>query len=116
MEPDRLLEALTNTVIGIVCREGRDLTVRQLGVLLIVYHEEGPQTVRALAARLTVPKPSISRALDRLSELGLAHREPDPRDARSVLLQRTRAGSNFIRELRQLLNTGMKAKQGPGAV
>jgi DNA-binding MarR family transcriptional regulator len=83
-----------------VRREGRDLSARQLGALLICYLEEGPHTVRGLAARLNVPVPSITRALDRLTELGLARRGPDPRDGRSVLVQRARLGGDFLGDLR----------------
>jgi DNA-binding MarR family transcriptional regulator len=106
--PDRLLEVLRDTIIGMVRREGPDLSARQFGVLLICYLEEGPHTVRALAARLDVSKPAITRALDRLAELGFARRGPDPRDRRSVLVQRTRKGTDFLADLRQLLATATK--------
>jgi DNA-binding MarR family transcriptional regulator len=108
IDPDRLLEVLRDTIIDMVRREGRDLTARQLGVLLICYLEEGPHTVRELAARLDVMKPAITRALDRLAELGFARRGPDPRDRRSVLVQRTRKGTEFIADLRRLLSAAVK--------
>ena len=104
------LGVLKDMIIGMVRREGPDLTARQFGVLLICYLEEGPHTVRALAARLDVSKPAITRALDRLSELGLARRGPDPRDHRSVLVQRTRRGIDLISDLRQLLRSGSKSQ------
>jgi DNA-binding MarR family transcriptional regulator len=107
---DRLLEVLRDTIIGMVRREGPDLTARQLGVLLICYLEERPHTVRELAARLDVSKPAITRAIDRLMELGFARRGPDPRDRRSVLVQRTRRGSDVIADLRQLLSIAEKAQ------
>jgi DNA-binding MarR family transcriptional regulator len=44
--------------------------------------------------------PAITRVLDRLTELGLARRGPDPRDGRSVLVQRTRLGGDFLGDLR----------------
>ena len=115
--PDRLLEVLRDTIIGTVRREGPDLSARQFGVLLICYLEEGPHTVRGLAARLEVSKPAITRALDRLAELGFARRGPDPRDRRSVLVQRTRKGSDFLADLRGLLGAAMKpggASRGAG--
>ena len=107
--PDRLLDVLRDTIIGVVRREGPDLSARQFGVLLICYLEDGPHTVRALAARLEVSKPAITRALDRLAELGMARRGPDPRDRRSVLVQRTRKGTDFVADLRQLLAAAMRA-------
>jgi DNA-binding MarR family transcriptional regulator len=113
--PDRLLEVLRDTIIGTVRREGPDLSARQFSVLLICYLEEGPHTVRGLAARLEVSKPAITRALDRLAELGFARRGPDPRDRRSVLVQRTRKGTDFVADLRQLLAAGLKPGGARGA-
>ena len=75
--PDRLVEILRDTIVGTVRRDGPDLSARQFGVFLICYIEEGPHTVRGLAARLEVSKPAITRSLDRLAELGLAKRGPD---------------------------------------
>ena len=83
-EPDRLLEVLRNTIIGMVRREGRDLSARQFAVMMLISDlEGGSHTVRELALRLNVPKPSITRGIDRLVELGLARRAPDPRDRRT---------------------------------
>jgi DNA-binding MarR family transcriptional regulator len=55
--------------------------------------------VRGLAADLKVSKSVITRALDKLTELGLAQRKPDPKDRRSVLVGRTEAGRNLMTEL-----------------
>jgi DNA-binding MarR family transcriptional regulator len=74
----------------------RDLTQRQLALLLIVYLEPPPHTVRGLALRLGVTKPVITRALDTLGEVGLVERQRDPRDARNVLIRRTVAGSLML--------------------
>jgi DNA-binding MarR family transcriptional regulator len=110
-EPDRLLEVLRNTIIGMVRREGRDLSARQFAVMMLISDLEGSShTVRELALRLNVPKPSITRGVDRLVELGLARRAPDPRDGRSVLVQRTSKGTDLMGELRQLLRAAMKPK------
>lgn len=94
-----LLGLLHHTVLSLVRQDGRDLTARQLGLLLTVYLQDGPHTVRGLAAELNIAKPAISRALDRLGELDLAQRKVDPRDRRSVLVQRTAAGQEFLSEL-----------------
>ena len=110
---DRLLEVLRDTIVGTVRRDGPDLSARQFGVLLITYIEEGPHTVRGLAARLEVSKPAITRSLDRLAELGFAKRGPDPRDRRSVLVQRTRKGLDFIGDVRGLLVASSKASAAP---
>jgi len=75
-----------------------DLSARQMAVLLTVYLTSPPHTVRGLAALLGVSKPAITRAIDRLSDLGLVRRKPDEADRRSVLVQRTVKGSVFLTE------------------
>lgn len=89
-------------------REGPDLSARQLAVFLISYLEEGPHTVRGLAERLEVSKPAITRALDRLGELDLARRRPDPRDRRSVVIQRTPRGRALLRDIRGILSESLE--------
>ena len=81
-------------------------------MFLISYLEEGQHTVRGLAARLEVSKPAITRSLDRLVELGLAKRAPDPRDRRSVLVTRTRKGQDFLSDIRNNMSAAAKAKSG----
>jgi DNA-binding MarR family transcriptional regulator len=109
---ERLTAILRDTIVGTVRRDGPDLSARQFGVFLIAYIEEGPHTVRGLAARLSVSKPAITRSLDRLTELGLAKRGPDPRDRRSVLVQRTRRGTDFLNDVKDLLGTALKETGG----
>lgn len=111
--PERMLGILRDTIVGTVRRDGPDLSARQFGVMLICYLEEGPHTVRGLAARLEVSKPAITRSLDRLAELGLAKRAPDLRDRRSVLVTRTRRGNEFLADLRSYLSAAIKTK-APG--
>ena len=77
------------------------LTLRQIALLLECYLTPGPHRVRGLSARLGVPKPAISRALDRLTERDLLRRKLDPEDKRDVLVQRTVAGAVFLRELEE---------------
>jgi DNA-binding MarR family transcriptional regulator len=107
-----LLGILRDTVVGTVRRDGPDLSARQFGVFLICYIEDAQHTVRGLAARLEVSKPAITRSLDRLEELGLARRAPDPRDRRSVLVTRTRKGNDLLTDLRGLLVAAAKTKGG----
>jgi DNA-binding MarR family transcriptional regulator len=101
--PDVLVGILRDTVVALVRRDGPDLSARQLGVFLTVYLNDGPHTVRGLAAELNVSKPAITRALDRLGELDLARRKVDPMDRRSVLVQRTLKGAAFLRDLRSIM-------------
>ncbi len=105
---------LRDAIIGTVRRDGPDLSARQLAVLLISYLEPGPHTVRGLAARLDVSKPAVTRSLDRLGELSLARRPPDPTDRRSVLVSRTREGTAYLAAVRHLLNDAARAQAHDG--
>jgi DNA-binding MarR family transcriptional regulator len=109
------VDALRQTIVALVRRDGPDLSARQLGVFLTSYLEAEAQTVRGLAANLNVSKPAISRALDRLSGFDLVHRKADPLDRRSVLVQRTMAGAGFLRDLKKILGAADKgAHRAPG--
>ncbi len=114
---DQLVGTLRDTVVALVRRDGPDLSARQLGVFLTCYLQEGPHTVRGLAADLNVSKPAITRALDRLGELDLARRKVDPLDRRSVLVQRTMKGAAFLRDLRSIMSeaSAAAAKMKPAA-
>jgi DNA-binding MarR family transcriptional regulator len=97
--PDQLTN-FHNTITTMVRSDSPDLTARQLAVLLTCYLQDGPHTVRGLAAELNVSKSVVTRALDKLGEIGLTRRVPDPEDGRSVLVKQTLPGRAFIRELR----------------
>ena len=109
-----LVRVLQETIIALVRRDGADLSSRQLGVMLTSYLTDGPHTVRGLALKLNVSKPAITRALDRLGELDLARRKPDPSDRRSVLVQRTPKGNAFMRDLRNTIVAGENRVNEPG--
>jgi DNA-binding MarR family transcriptional regulator len=111
--PDKLPGVLRDAILGMVRREGPDLSARQLVVFLICYLEDGPHTVRGLAARLDVSKPAITRSLDRLTDLGFAKRAADPADRRSVLVTRTRKGEALLAELKRLLTLAATASNKP---
>ncbi|MDZ7629102.1 MAG: MarR family transcriptional regulator [Parvularculaceae bacterium] len=88
--------------------DGPDLSMRQWAILLTVYLNQGPHTVRALARDLGVPKPAISRALDALSILGFVRRVRDETDRRIVLVQKTPEGSMYIDSFAQLVGDRMR--------
>lgn len=108
---DQTIGVLRDTVVGLVRRDGVDLSSRQLGVFLTCYLHDGGHTVRGLAAELNVSKPAITRALDRLSELDLARRKVDPLDRRSVLVQRTPKGSAFLRDIHKIIGESINPKK-----
>lgn len=98
-------------MVANVRRDAPDLSARQMAVLLTVYMTEQPHTVRGLAEILNVSKPAITRAIDRLSEFGLARRKTDPCDRRSVVIQRTVKGSVYLAEFAEIISEANLEKQ-----
>jgi len=80
-----------------------DLTLRQMTILLTIYLETPPHTVRGLAEKLGVTKPVITRALDTMGVMGLVSRRRDERDRRNVLIQRTVDGAVFLEKLSDII-------------
>lgn len=76
-----------------------DLSVRQISILLTIYLEAPPHTVRDLARKLGVSKPVITRALDSMGKLELVSRRRDTEDRRNVLVQRTVKGALYLERL-----------------
>jgi DNA-binding MarR family transcriptional regulator len=107
-DPDRLLTILHGTICASVRSDAPDLSARQMAILLVITLERGMHTVRGLAADLNISKPAISRSLDRLCDLGLADREPDPRDRRSVLVVPSESGRAYVSTLRKMLAEAAK--------
>ncbi len=79
-----------------VLETGPDLSSRQQALMMTVYLETGPHTVRSLAAKLNVTKAVITRAIDSLESQRFVRRCPDPKDKRSVIIERTGRGSNYL--------------------
>jgi DNA-binding MarR family transcriptional regulator len=103
------------TVEG-VRRDSPDLSARQMALLLTVYLTPPPHTVRGLAAVMAVSKPVVSRALDRLGQLGLTRRKIDAKDRRNVLVQRTVKGSVYLSEFGDIVRTTLEtAEEIPSA-
>ena len=97
------LDMWRRAIVNSVRIEAPDLSARQMAMLLTVYLTPPPHTVRGLSAELNVSKPAVTRAIDRLSELGMVRRKPDENDRRSVLIQRTVKGSVFLREFGEIV-------------
>jgi DNA-binding MarR family transcriptional regulator len=100
--PDLAVGILREVIVALVRKDGPALSTHQLGVFLTCYLKDGDHTVRGLAADLHVSKSVITRALDKLGELDLAQRLPDPSDRRSVLVDRTGPGRALIDELKAI--------------
>jgi len=103
LRPAQALRLLHEFDLAIVTGGEPDLSARQLAVLLTVYLEPPPHTVRGLAAKLRVTKPVITRALDTMGELGLVSRRRDTEDRRNVVIQRTVEGALYVEKLGDLL-------------
>ena len=97
------LDIWRRAIVNSVRADAPDLSARQMALLLSVYLTPPPHTVRGLADLLNVSKPAITRAVNRLGELGLVKRKTDEDDRRSVLIQRTVKGSVFLREFGELI-------------
>ncbi|WFR95291.1 MarR family winged helix-turn-helix transcriptional regulator [Rhizobium tumorigenes] len=81
----------------------RDLTLRQMAILLQIYLVPPPHTVRGLAATLGVSKPVITRALDTMGAMGLVDRVRDAKDRRNVIIKRTVTGALYLEKLGDLV-------------
>ena len=95
--------------LDLVRSEEPDLSTRQITVLLTVYLEAPPHTVRDLAQKLGVSKPVITRALDTLGKVELLTRRRDDTDRRNVLVQRTVKGVLYLERLAETV--GKLARQ-----
>ncbi|NIJ24542.1 DNA-binding MarR family transcriptional regulator [Sphingomonas japonica] len=109
---NKSLTSWMRTLVDYVRSGEPDLTNRQMALLLVVYIEPGPHTVRGLARALNVSKPVVTRALNRLGALGYLRRQRDDSDKRNIFVARTAEGADFLAEFGHFL-TGTNAR-GPG--
>jgi DNA-binding MarR family transcriptional regulator len=103
LRPSQALRLWEDVVFALVRDGEQDLTFRQMAVLLTVYLEPPPHTVRGLAQKLGVTKPVITRALDTMGRLGFVTRRRDEVDRRNVLVHRTVAGSLAVERLGDII-------------
>ena len=101
--PDKTLSSWKNTLIDYVRSGEPDLTNRQMALLMLVYLDAGPHTVRGLARALNVSKPVVTRALNRLGALGYLRRQRDDTDKRNIFVARTTEGADFLAEFGHFL-------------
>lgn len=98
------LELWRHAFVASVRGDAPDLSARQMALMLSVYLETGPHTVRGLALALKISKPAVSRALDRLGDLGYIRRQRDDLDHRNVLVQKTASGAQFLTEFSHMID------------
>ncbi|EFO33167.1 MarR family transcriptional regulator [Roseibium sp. TrichSKD4] len=111
LRPSQALRLMQEVNLSLVRDSEQDLSARQLTILLTVYLEPPPHTVRGLAAKLKVTKPAITRALDTLGSMRLLSRKRDEADKRNVIISRTVEGSLYLEQLGDLV--AEKAKTLP---
>ena len=80
-----------------------DFSLRQMTLLLTIYLEAPPHTVRGLARKLGVTKPVVTRGLDTMGKHDLVARRRDEKDRRNVVIQRTVKGALFVEKLGDLV-------------
>ncbi|MBI1359794.1 MAG: MarR family transcriptional regulator [Alphaproteobacteria bacterium] len=98
MDRSTALSLWKDVLADSVKTEGPDLSARQAAILMRIYLEPGPHTVRGLAGALNLGKPAVSRALDALTTLDFVRRRRDEQDLRNVLVQRTPQGAEYLSE------------------
>ncbi len=102
--PEKSLFSWMHTLVDYVRSGEPDLTNRQMALLMLVYLDKGPHTVRGLARALNVSKPVVTRALNRLGALGYLRRQRDDADKRNIFVARTPKGADFLAEFGQFLS------------
>jgi DNA-binding MarR family transcriptional regulator len=95
----RLRLAITRTSRRLRQEAGTGLSPTLTAALATV-DRHGPLTPSELAARERVQRPTATRLVARLEELGLVQRAADPLDRRSSLLSVTPEGRALLDELR----------------
>lgn len=96
LRPTQALRLWQQVALHEVRDDAPDLTMRQAAILLTIYLDPPPHTVRGLAAKLNVTKPVITRALDTMGALKLVSRHRDDNDKRNVLIKRTVNGALYV--------------------
>ena len=96
----RLRLAITRTSRRLRQEAGTGLSP-SLTAALATVDRHGPVTPSELAARERVQRPTATRLVSRLEELGLLQRAADPLDRRSSLLSVTPEGRELLGEMRK---------------
>lgn len=110
-----LLKDWREALAGFVRSDGPDLSMRQMAIMMTVYMCPAPHTVRGLAADLGISKPAVTRALDRLSAMGLLKRVQDEADKRSVLIFRTTTGAVYLNDFAEMVQSASTDAQNEAA-
>ena len=105
------LDLWRRAVCSSVRSDAPDLTARQQAILMTVALTRGPHTVRGLAGLLDIAKPAVTRALDSLAKHGLIKRVKDETDLRSVFIERTQDGADYLREFSGMIAAASRGEE-----
>lgn len=108
IKPAQALYMWRDVNLDLVLAGAPDLSSRQYAILMTIYLDLPPHTVRGLAAKLHVTKPVITRALDTMGKFGLVTRERDTLDKRNVIIKRTVVGAQAVDHLAELIMAQLK--------
>ena len=84
--------------------EGHGVVSPSLNSALATVDLHGPLTPSELAERERIRRPTATRIVASLVDLGLASRTPDPADGRGCLIATTREGAALMKRLRKRKN------------
>ena len=110
LRPIQALRLWQQVTLSEVRDDAPDLTMRQMAILLTIYLDPPPHTVRGLAARLDVTKPVITRALDTMGALKLVVAPSRRKGQAQRAGQANRRGRALCRAYRRCYH-----RQGTGA-
>lgn len=108
MRPTQALRLWQQVALSEVQANMPDLSMRQMAILLTVYLDPPPHTVRGLAGQLGVTKPVITRALDTMGAMKLITRHRDEQDRRNVLVRRTVEGALYVERFGDAIIAGAR--------
>jgi len=103
LNPMRALSIWQRSLVAALSGGAPVLSTRQMAVLLTVYLEEQPHTLRSLARRLGVSESATARAIDVLERLDFVRRRRDQEDRRNLLVQRTVKGAVHLHDFGELV-------------
>ena len=95
----RLRLAIARTARRLRQEAGEELSPSQAAALVTI-DRHGPLTPSELAARERIQRPTATRVIARLEEMGLVDRTQDPVDRRSFVVALTPAGRDLLARVR----------------
>ena len=109
MEPKQAIALWHRSLKAAMTGEAPVLSTRQMAVLLTVYLDPPPHTLRTLAKQLNVSESATARALDVLERHDFVRRRRDQEDRRNLLVQRTVKGAVFLHDFGELVSKQIEA-------